>query len=201
MKRIQFWFEYSSPYSALSVFRIKKMKLENHFDYIPFLLGPVFKSLYGESTSHSLPIKRQYMFRDFARRGAELNLKTIKPEIFPINALTAARITCYLINTTQYKDKVFDFIYNVYHSYFVENKDISNTEVLKTILSRSIEDYTPILQAASNPDIKKILHENTESACKSLFGSPFFITSDGELFWGDDRLEQVLKWQERPGRL
>ena len=33
-----------------------------------------------------------------------------------------------------------------------------------------------------------------EAQAKGIFGAPTFITPDGELFWGDDRLEQALEW-------
>lgn len=32
---------------------------------------------------------------------------------------------------------------------------------------------------------------------RGLFGAPSFLTADGELFWGNDRLEQALDWAVR----
>jgi len=52
-------------------------------------------------------------------------------------------------------------------------------------------------QAKSDP-IRALLREETETARKiGLFGAPSFVTEDGEIFWGDDRLEQALDWARR----
>ncbi|HXW22681.1 MAG TPA: DsbA family protein, partial [Rhodomicrobium sp.] len=47
-------------------------------------------------------------------------------------------------------------------------------------------------------EIKSRLRENTEEAqALGIFGAPSFLTENGELFWGDDRLEQALLWSTR----
>src|SRR5438034_216531 len=42
---------------------------------------------------------------------------------------------------------------------------------------------------------KARLRTQTEQAERlGIFGAPSFTTTDGELFWGNDRLEQALRW-------
>jgi 2-hydroxychromene-2-carboxylate isomerase len=54
---------------------------------------------------------------------------------------------------------------------------------------------TPVLAAAKSDDVKTRLRTQTERAqTLGVFGSPSFVTSDGELFWGNDRLERALAW-------
>lgn len=50
--------------------------------------------------------------------------------------------------------------------------------------------------ALANSDATKVeLKANTAEATeRDLFGSPSFTTPDGELFWGNDRLEQAIAW-------
>jgi 2-hydroxychromene-2-carboxylate isomerase len=51
------------------------------------------------------------------------------------------------------------------------------------------------VQKAKSDPVRALLREETERAQKlGLFGAPSFVTPDGEIFWGDDRLEQALNW-------
>jgi 2-hydroxychromene-2-carboxylate isomerase len=55
-----------------------------------------------------------------------------------------------------------------------------------------------VLKTAQSDEIKTRLRAQTEEAQRlGLFGAPSFTTSDGELFWGNDRLEQAVRWQKR----
>jgi len=52
-----------------------------------------------------------------------------------------------------------------------------------------------VLEAAASDAVKARLKEHVSQArARGVFGSPSFITADGELFWGNDRLEQALAW-------
>jgi len=52
-----------------------------------------------------------------------------------------------------------------------------------------------ILARAESPENKLALRQQTEKAGEiGLFGAPSFVTPDGELFWGNDRLEDALEW-------
>jgi 2-hydroxychromene-2-carboxylate isomerase len=55
-----------------------------------------------------------------------------------------------------------------------------------------------VLAAAGSDAIKQRLRVQTDEAQRlGLFGAPSFITADGELFWGNDRLEAALRWARR----
>ena len=57
---------------------------------------------------------------------------------------------------------------------------------------------TAALEAAQSDDIKLRLRSQVEEAQRlGIFGAPSFTTADGELFWGNDRLEQALAWAKR----
>jgi 2-hydroxychromene-2-carboxylate isomerase len=54
------------------------------------------------------------------------------------------------------------------------------------------------LSAAQSADIKAKLREQSEEAQRlGLFGAPSYVTTDGEMFWGNDRLEAALAWARR----
>ena len=55
--------------------------------------------------------------------------------------------------------------------------------------------WVGIYAAAGTPENKAAPWERADAAAtKGIFGAPTFVTSDGEIFWGDDRLEQALAW-------
>ncbi len=59
-------------------------------------------------------------------------------------------------------------------------------------------DAAALLAAAQSDEIKTRLRQQTEEAQRlGIFGAPTFVTGDGELFWGNDRLERALLWATR----
>jgi 2-hydroxychromene-2-carboxylate isomerase len=80
---------------------------------------------------------------------------------------------------------------------FAEDLDISDPTVLDAILARLGLDGPAIRALAESPAWKPKLREETERAvARGIFGAPFFVVQ-GELFWGNDRLEQALAWARR----
>ncbi|WP_411822325.1 2-hydroxychromene-2-carboxylate isomerase [Leptospira sp. 'Mane'] len=191
MKAIEFYFDFGSTYSYLSVMRISD--LAKQFDrkviYKPILLGPIFKSLGWETSPFNLyPLKGRYMWKDLERRAEKWKIKFRKPTLFPANGLYAARIA------VANKDEPWcvSFIEEVFRANFELNLDISSEEVLTGILGR-IQNLDPdfILQTSGEPSNKNKLRIETELAKeRGVFGAPSFFIQE-EMFWGDDRLEDA----------
>ena len=75
---------------------------------------------------------------------------------------------------------------------------IDDPAALAGILSDLGVDAAAALNAAQSEANKLALRAQTEEAqALGLFGAPSFTTADGELFWGNDRLEQALRWAAR----
>ena len=56
-------------------------------------------------------------------------------------------------------------------------------------------DPKSALDAAQSDGNKQRLRLQTDEAQRlGIFGAPTFVASDGELFWGNDRLERALQW-------
>jgi 2-hydroxychromene-2-carboxylate isomerase len=71
---------------------------------------------------------------------------------------------------------------------------------MRDILAGLGLDAAAILATAQSGEIKLRLRQETETAQQlGVFGAPSFVTTDGELFWGNDRLERALVWA-REGR-
>ena len=136
------------------------------------------------------------MWRDMERLAAGLNLPFRRPDPFPQNSLLAARVA--LVGLAQGWGE--DFSVAVYTAQFVEDGRIDEPHTLAEILSFMNVDAQAALEAAQSDDIKRRLRSEVEAAQRlGVFGAPSFTTADGELFWGNDRLEQALAWAKRGG--
>jgi 2-hydroxychromene-2-carboxylate isomerase len=86
------------------------------------------------------------------------------------------------------------YVRAVYRANFADDRDISDPAVISDCLACSGEDATALLKDSVTPDSKAELRAQTEEAVRlGIFGAPSFQV-DGELFWGNDRLEDALTW-------
>lgn len=198
MPRLEFWYEFASNYSYLSAMRISDMARKSGVEVVwrPFLLGPIFKAQGWETSPFNLyPAKGRYMIRDMQRLAASRGLPFVMPERFPANGLKAARLA--IIGADE--GWIEPFTRAVYEAEFGRGADISDETVIAEVLAGLGLESAQLLERTEDPAIKKQLKDQTaEAASRGIFGAPSFVTEDGELFWGDDRLEQALDWAIRP---
>jgi 2-hydroxychromene-2-carboxylate isomerase len=115
------------------------------------------------------------------------------PAVFPQNSLRAARLA--LIGGDE--GWIGPFTRAIFEAEFVHGADIADTRFLDTLLRSLHLDSERLLSRIAQPDIKVRLERRTaEAQQRGIFGAPSFICG-GELFWGDDRLEQALAWAAR----
>jgi 2-hydroxychromene-2-carboxylate isomerase len=194
MRKLEFWYDFASTYSYLSAMRIEAAAKSAGVEVIhrPFLLGPIFKAQ-GWTTSpfNLFPAKGQYMVRDITRVASVRGLAFEMPSAFPANGLHAARLAL----AGEADGWIAPFTRAVFDAEFRHRRDIADSAVLTSLLSRIDVDAQAALARSTTPEIKDRLRAQTEAAsARGIFGAPTFITEDGELFWGDDRLEQALSW-------
>ena len=192
--RIEFWFEFASTYSYLSVLRIEELAARHHVRiwWRPFLLGPIFRELGWETSPFNIyPTKGDYMWRDVERRARRYGLGFRSPArgegiVFPQNGLTAARFAIVGLD----RDWGKEFCKSVFTHQFVDAGDISSFDSISKI-ARKVGASDDEIAMALSPKIKAKLREQTEAAAnKGIFGAPSF-TIGNELFWGDDRMEDA----------
>jgi 2-hydroxychromene-2-carboxylate isomerase len=199
---LDFWFEFSSTYSYPATMRIGALAAQDRVvvRLRPFLLGPIFQAQGWNTSPFNLyPAKGRHMWRDLERICAELKLPFRRPDLFPQSGLLAARVA--LAGLQQAAGSavwVEDFCRAVYRAQFAEGRRIDQPETILAILSVLKIDAEQIMAAARSTDIKDKLRAQTAEAQRlEIFGSPTFITSDGEMFWGNDRLESAIAWAKR----
>ncbi len=193
-KTLDFWFEFASSYSYLSVMRIEPLARDAGvtINWRPFLLGPVFLSLgWNDSPFNIYPPKGRYMWRDLARLAARYGLPLTMPSRFPRSGVLAARVA--ILGAAE--PWIGDFARAVMSANFANDQDIADPAVIHAILTRLGLPADALLAEATAEPNKLALRRQTEKATElGLFGAPSFITPDGEMFWGNDRLEDALAW-------
>jgi 2-hydroxychromene-2-carboxylate isomerase len=194
MKPLEFWYEFASTYSYPAAHRIEAVATSAGIPvrWRPFLLGPIFSAL-GWSTSpfNLQAAKGHYMWRDMERTCDRLGLPFRRPEPFPQNGVLAARIALALPDDGQRAR----FSRAVYVAEFDEGATISDPEVMARLMAREGLDGAALLKRAIAPETKEALRRATQTAKDlGMFGAPMLRTADGELFWGNDRIEEAVVW-------
>jgi len=194
MSGITFWFDFASTYSYLSAMRIDAEASARGItvEWQPFLLGPIFQAQGWETSPFNLhAAKGRYMWRDMDREAARLGLPPVKrPDPFPQNSLLAARVA--LVGNTAGWGA--DFSRAVFAAEFAEGRQISDPAVLGGILEGFGLDPPTVLAHAQDPEVKLELRRAGErAAALGIFGAPSFTCADGDLFWGNDRLEAAME--------
>ena len=194
---LDFWFDFASTYSYPAAARIRPLAAEAKVQvrFRPFLLGPIFKAQGWDTSPFNIyEAKGRYMWRDMERLASDLGLPFRRPDPFPQNSLLPARVA--LVGLEEGWGE--DFSVAVYNAQFVEDGRIDDPVTLAEILAHMNVDAIATLNAAKSDDIKSRLRAQVEEAQQlGIFGAPSFTTADGELFWGNDRLEQALAWAKR----
>jgi 2-hydroxychromene-2-carboxylate isomerase len=190
---VEFWFDLASNYSYLSAMRIEALAAQRGVPLVwrPFLLGSIFKDK-GWSTSPFVldPVRGAYAWKDTERQARKLGLAWHRPTVFPRDGLLATRVALLLADTPA----VGPFVRACMHRNFVLDEDFATPDAVKTIIDALglRLDAAALLHAAQQPANKLRLRQQVEAArAAGIFGAPSFVV-DGELFWGNDRLEDAL---------
>jgi 2-hydroxychromene-2-carboxylate isomerase len=193
-RRVEFWFEFASTYSYPAAMRVEERARAAGVElrWRAFLLGPIFRAQgWNDSPFNLYPAKGEYMWRDLARICAGLGLPLRRPARFPRNGLLAARVACWF----DAEPWLPAFVRAVYDANFARDEEIAEPAVVAACLERAGVAPGPALDAAGADAAKaKLRARGEEAAARGIFGAPSFVAG-GELFWGNDRLEDALAWR------
>jgi len=188
---IEFWFEFGSNYSYLSVMRIEDQARRRgvRIAWKPFLLGPIFQALGMKSSPFVLQKEKgAYVWQDMARQCRKYGLRWTQPSTFPRLGVLPLRIA--LLGVEQ--PWIGAFCRRVMELNFVLDEDINEPDRLARILMELGLPASDILDQAQAEPTKTLLRQQTEAArTRGIFGAPTFFVG-AEMFWGNDRLDDAL---------
>ncbi len=190
MARCDFWFDFSSPFAYLGATQVERYTSGHELVYQPFLLGGLFKILGSPivplATFHEnkmrLALKDQYRWAD--HWGVPFKF----PSIFPQMTVLPLRVVLQLQGADQKRA-----VRALFDEVWVNDGNIQTEETVRRVLTTLGLPEDDLIRGAQDPKIKDALKHNTEEAARvGLCGAPSFVV-DGEVFWGQDRLEMVKK--------
>ncbi len=160
----------------------------------PFLLGPIFVAQgWGDSPFNIYPLKGRYMWRDMERLCEKYGIPFRRPSRFPRSGLLAARVAIMAADEPWCPD----FVRAVFRANFAEDREISQPETIAEILARLGQPPRETIARAEAEENKTRLREQNQIAVvEGIFGAPT-MSAAGELFWGNDRLEDAIAFALR----
>lgn len=192
MPEIDFWYSIGSTYSFLTIMRLDDWCTENDASvrWRPFNVRSVMSEQQNVPFAGK-PVKSAYMWRDIERRAAKYHIHAKLPAPYPISDLPLANQIA-LLGMNEGWGK--DFTQNLYRIWFEDGVEASSETALSEALLRCQQDPRLVLSRARGPDAVAALEAETEHAKRlGVFGAPSLVVR-GEVFWGDDRLDDALSW-------
>ena len=182
MPMVDFWFEFASTYSYPAAMRLAPLAkgVGVIVRWRPFMLGPIFKAQGWNTLPFNLyPAKGRNMWRDLERICLSLDLLFVRPKSFPQNTLQAARVA--LVGLAESWGE--DYWRAIYRAQFGEGRNVEEEQTIAKVLQDLGQDALAMLEQAQSDEVKSQLRAHTEQAQRlDIFGSPSFVTADGELF-------------------
>lgn len=194
MKKIEFWYSIGSTYTYLSTQRLEQIESQNEvkFEWMPFSVRS--RMIEMENVPFMAEKKRDkidYMWRDVQRRANFYGFDAKIPAPYPLKEFDLANKVA-IMGKDQGWIKEYTIL--TYKKWFLEHLEPGSEPNLSSTLEEIGLDAKNVIKQAQADDIEQKYLKNTEMAKnKGVFGSPTFIVED-EVFWGDDRCEDAIKW-------
>jgi len=188
--RPTFYFDLGSPYAYLSAERISGLFTEAGLEqpeWQPVLLGGLFRTFDRDSWSKGP--RRDEGIAEIERRAAAYGLPPLSwPEPWPGNTLFAMRVATFAKQT----GRTVSFALAAFRQAFAAGRDLTDPDNVLIAAAACELHPNALLKAVETEIVKNALREATDSAAElGVFGVPSLVV-DGEVFWGDDRLEEAV---------
>ena len=196
MQNIDFYFSIGSTYTYLSVTRIidVEKKHQVRFNWLPFSVRSIMKEMNNIPFPKEKINKVNYMWRDIERRAEGYGFFAKTPVPYPLTEFDLANKLALLGLKEGWG---VDYIRLTYKRWFQEGKEPATEPNISEIFKELKIDKEKAIKDANSSETDKQYLKNSESARENkVFGSPSFIVN-GEIFWGDDRMEDAITWSKK----
>ena len=189
--KVEYFLDCSSPWTYLSFKGIQELSKRKSFEIIwkPILVGGIFNTINPsvyESRQNPIKEKLVYSQKDLEDWSKSRGLDITMPKVFPVNSVKVMRGSFFF----QDAGKIEDYLEAVFYAYWTKGKDISEDDILKSIvvqLNGSAEEYFDFIKT---PEAKERLISNTQELMdRGGFGSPTFFLNEDDMYFGNDRMQ------------
>jgi 2-hydroxychromene-2-carboxylate isomerase len=195
--QIDFWFSIGSTYTYLAVSRLKQVEADKgvSFRWRPFGLRAILQEM-DNIPFATKPIKLSYMWRDVERRASRYGLAISVPAPYPLKEFDLANRVAIVGEMEGWCPA---YVRATYRRWFQNSMEAGMEPNLSESLVEAGQDPARVIALARSDSVGDYYVRATQEARRlKIFGSPTFVTH-GELFWGDDRLEDAITWHTRRG--
>ena len=196
MKDIDFYFSIGSTYTYLSVTRILDVEKKNQvkFNWKPFSVRMIMKEMNNIPFPKDKINKVNYMWRDIERRAEGYKFFAKTPVPYPLSEFDLANQIAILGLKMGWG---VNYVRLTYKKWFQEGKEPAVEPSISEVCKELGLNKDEIIIETKTKEIKDEYFSNTDAARENkIFGSPSFMV-DSELFWGDDRMEDAIKWVKK----
>src|SRR6476469_8910847 len=195
---IDFWISIGSTYSYLSVMRIDDVAKANNIRFR--WRSCSVRAIMIEQNNipfRDKPVKMNYMWRDIERRAQMYQLPARLPAPYPLREFDLANKVAIVGEDADWGKA---YIRAAYRRWFQEGQEPGLEPNLSDSLREGGQDPAAIIEQARGAPVERRYQQATlEAKSLGIFGSPSFVVN-GEIFWGDDRLDDAMDWL-RHGRI
>tara|TARA_B100001063_G_C16715408_1_gene530419 strand:- start:2 stop:592 length:591 start_codon:yes stop_codon:yes gene_type:complete len=196
VNNIDFYFSIGSTYTYLTVTRILDVENKHQvkFNWKPFSVRAIMKEMNNIPFPKEKMNKVNYMWRDIERRAEGYGFFAKTPAPYPLSEFDLANQIAIL---GLEKDWGIEYIRLTYKKWFQEGKEPAIEPSISEVCNELKLNKDEITSEALKKEIQDKYEANTNSARENkIFGSPSFVVKN-EVFWGDDRLEDAIKWNNK----
>lgn len=193
--QIDYYFSVLSDWAYLGGERLEQIAARRGvlINYRPVRLAEIYATTGGVLLQQRSQQRQAYREVELKRWRARLDMPlVIHPRHYPTDDVLAS---CVIIAAAEAGAEPGRIANAILRAIWAEERDIADPADLRRILGECGEDPDLLMESAADPRRIEILDRNTrEAATRGVFGSPFYF-HDGEIFWGQDRLdwlEEVL---------
>lgn len=188
-RTVDYYYSLASPWAYLghAPFMAAVARHGLTVNHKPMFLGRVFAETGGQPLSKRHPARQRYRLVELQRwrekRGAPLNLH---PKHWPFEPALADRFVIAVVAAHGDPDR---FLRRAFAGIWAEERNLADPLVIAEIAEEEGLDSTTLLEAAEGALTEALYALNLENAIeRDVFGSPAYVV-DGEVFWGQDRIE------------
>lgn len=192
---IDFWVSIGSTYSYLAVMRLKVVEQETGvaFRWRPFSVRAIMIEQ-KNIPFVGKPVKYAYMWRDIERRARARGFDPRLPAPYPLKEFDLANRVAIV---GEGEGWCADYVRAAYRRWFHASDEPGSEPGLSDALREIGQSPARVVELAqSEATAERYLSATEQAKALGVFGSPTFVV-DGEVFWGDDRLEDAVQWHER----